>query len=153
MWRNYIVQIAKAASQKLGKLFCCRKYFTSSQHFKLYVGLIHPRLEYCSHIWGGSSFTSLLDRVESKAIRLINDSTLTDSLDSLSLRRKLASLSLFYKYFNGRCSVELAGCVPPLLRRARNTHQATFSHRFCVELVNSRIWRHSDCFLPIVSCL
>ena len=36
-----------------------------------------------------------LDRVHSKAFRLISSSTLTDSLPSLSLRRDVASLSVF----------------------------------------------------------
>ena len=71
-WRDHIVQIAKSASKKLGFLFRRKQYFNSAQLFKLYTGFIHPCLEYCSHIWGSSSYTSLLDRVESKAIRLIS---------------------------------------------------------------------------------
>ena len=31
---------------------------------------IRPCLEYCSHIWHSSPYTSLLDRIESKAILL-----------------------------------------------------------------------------------
>ena len=67
-WRDHIVQIAKSASKKLGVLFRCKQYFNSAQLFKLYTGFIRPCLEYCSHIWGSSPYTSLLDRVESKAI-------------------------------------------------------------------------------------
>ena len=92
-WRDHIVQIAKSASKKLGVLFRCKQYFNSAQLFKLYTGFIRPCLEYCSHIWGSSPYTSLLDRVESKAIRLISDPSLTSTLDPLSLRRKVASLS------------------------------------------------------------
>merc|ERR1712090_2536 len=75
----------------------------------------------------GSPSTSLLDEVESKAVRLINNPILISSLDPLSLRRKVASLSLFYKYYFGHCSIVLAGCVPPPLQRPRNTRQATYS--------------------------
>ena len=71
-WRDHIVQIAKSATRKLGVLFRCRRYFSSDQLLKLYVGLIRPCLEYCSHIWGGSPSASILDRIEAKAIRLIN---------------------------------------------------------------------------------
>jgi len=152
-WRNHIVQIVKSASKKLGVLFRCKNFFTSAQLLKLYIGLVRPRLEYCSHIWGGSPYTFLLDRVESKAFRLIDDPTLTSSLDSLSLRRNVASLSLFYRYFHGHCSEELASCVPPPLRRPRSTRQATTSHRFSVDIANSRINRFSDCFFPTVSRL
>ena len=97
-WRDHIVQIAKSASKKLGVLFRCKQYFNSAQLFKLYTGFIRPFLGYCYHIWGSSPYTSLLDRIESKAIRLIGDPSLTLTLDPLSLRRKVASLSLFYCY-------------------------------------------------------
>ena len=152
-WRNHIVQIAKSASKKLGVLFRCKKFFTPAQLLKLYTGLIRPSLEYCSHIWGASSYTSLLDRVESKAFRLINDPTLTSTLDSLTLRRKVASLSLFYRYYHGRCSRELAECVPPPLGRPRGTRQATSSHEWSVALSNPHIGRFGDCFFPTVSRL
>ena len=95
-WSDHIVQIAKSASKKLGDLFRCKQYFNSAQLFNLYTGFIHPCLEYCSHIWCSSPYTSLLDRVESKAICLTGDPSLTSTLDPLSLRRKVASLSLFY---------------------------------------------------------
>ena len=46
-----------------------------------------------SYIWGSSPYASLLDRIESKAIHLIGDPSLTSTLDPLSLRRKVASIS------------------------------------------------------------
>ena len=152
-WRDHIVQIAKSASKKLGVLFRCKLYFNSAQLFKLYIGFIRPCLEYCSHIWGSSPYTSLLDRVESKAIRLISDPSLTSTLDPLSLRRKVASLSLFYRYYFGHCSDELAACIPPPMARPRSTRQATFAHNYCVELSNARINRFSDGFFPSTSHL
>ena len=112
-WRDHIVQIAKSASKKLGVLFWCKQYFNAAQLFKLYIGFIRPCLEYCSYIWGSSPYTSLLDRIESKAIRLIGDPSLTLTLDPLSPRRKVASLSLFFRYYFGHCSDELAACIPP----------------------------------------
>ena len=152
-WRSHIVQIAKSASKKLGVLFRCKNFFTSAQLLQLYTGLIRPRLEYCSHIWGASSSTSLLDRVESKAFCLIDYPDLTLNLDSLALRRKVASLSLFYRYYHGRCSSELAACVPPPLGRPRATRQANTSHERSVALTNPRIGRYGDCFFPSVSRL
>lgn len=44
----------------------------------IYKSLVRPCLEYASHVLGGSTHTALLNRVESKAIRLINSSPLTD---------------------------------------------------------------------------
>src|SRR5678815_3510703 len=98
--------VARAASKKLRVLFRMRDFFSSSQLLQLYKGLIRPCMEYYSHIWGGSGFTRLLDRVESKAKRLINCSVLSSSLDPISLRRDVGALSLFYRYRSGRCSRE-----------------------------------------------
>ena len=152
-WRDHIAQIAKSASKKLGVLFRCKHYSNSAQLLKLYTGFIRPCLEYCSHIWGCSPYTSLLNRVESKAIRLIGDPSLTSTLDPLSLHRKVASLSLFYCYYSGHCSEELATCVPSSMARPRSIRQASFSHNCCVELSNARINRFSDGFFPSTSCL
>merc|ERR1712120_64657 len=70
-WKSHITQLAKSASQKLGVLFRFRNYFNSRQLLTLYVGTIRPCMEYCSHVWGHSPGVELLDRVESKAFRLI----------------------------------------------------------------------------------
>ena len=114
----------------LGVLFRCKQYFNSAQLFKLYTSFFRPCLEYCSHIWGSSPYTSLLDRVESKAIRLIGDPSLTSTLDPLSLRHKVASLSLFlllllwsllwwigrlYSTSNGSATFHTAGNICPQL--------------------------------------
>ena len=79
-------------------------------------------------ISGSSPYTSLLNRVESKAISLIGDPSLTLTLDPLFLHRKVASLSLFYRYYFGHCSDELATCIPPPMARPCSTWQASFAH-------------------------
>ena len=135
-----------------GVLFRCKHYINSAPLLKLYTGFIRPCLEYFSHIWG-SSHTSLLNRVESKAICLIGDHSLTSTLDPLSLCRKVASLSLFYRYYFGHCSEELASCIPPPMTLPRFTRQASFAHNYCVELSNGRINRFSDGFFPSTSRL
>ena len=137
----------------MGVLFRCKQYFNSAQLFKLCTGFIRPCLEYCFHIWGSSPYTSPLDRVESKAIRLICDPSLTSTLDLMSLCCKFASLSLFYRYYFGQCSDELAACIPPPMARPLSTRQASFAHNCCVELSNARINRFSDGFFPSTSRL
>ncbi|KAL7631063.1 UNVERIFIED_CONTAM: hypothetical protein RMT77_018639 [Armadillidium vulgare] len=100
-------------------------------------------MEYASHIWGGSTHTVLLEKVESRAFRLINSPALTNSLQSLSTRRIVASLSLYYRYYNGHCSSELSRCIPPPLRRARTTRLSTQSHPFSVQLSDPRLNRYA----------
>ena len=121
--RDHIFHIAKLASQELGVLFQRKWYFNSTQSFRCYTGFVHPSLEYFSHIWGTSPSTSFVDTVESKAISLIDDPSLTSTLDPLSLHHKVDSLSFFYHYYwyFGHCSNELAACIPPLIVWPRAT--------------------------------
>jgi hypothetical protein len=146
-WRDHITSLAKTASKKLGVLRRFRDFFTPTQLLSLYRGLIRPCMEYGCHVWGGSPHTALLGRVESKAFRLINESLLTASLQPLALRRNVASLSLFYRYYNGHCSSEISQHMLPPLRRARNTRQASQSHPFSVQLPNARVNRYSQSYI------
>merc|ERR1712030_125544 len=102
---------------------------------------------------GGSSSTHLLNRVESKAYRLIISPTVTANIPSLSLRRNVASLSLFYRYYFGQCSVELASRVPPTKLWQRGTRQASSSHAFSVDVGHRRIGRYDVSFFPSTSRL
>ncbi|KAL7638931.1 UNVERIFIED_CONTAM: hypothetical protein RMT77_010465 [Armadillidium vulgare] len=103
-------------------------------------------MEYSSYIWGGSSHTVLLEKVESRAFRLINSPALTNSLQSLSASRIVASLSLNYRYYNGHCSSELSRRIPPPLRRARATRLSTHSHPFSVQLSDHRLIRYTHSY-------
>ena len=105
-------------------------------------------MEYASHVWWGSTHTALLNRVESKAFRLINYSSLVDCLQPLSHRRNIASLALFYRYFHANCSSDLANCVPPLLPRPRCTRLASSSPPYSVHLSNARVNQYSQSFFP-----
>ena len=97
-WNTHILSIAKHASEKLGFLSRARGCLSPSQLLTIYKSQIHPSLEYCSHVWRGASrsFLHLLGKVQSKTIRLINNQSLTKSLKSLSHRRVVADLSIFY---------------------------------------------------------
>lgn len=74
---EHISEVAKSTFKKLGVLFRCRKCLSPEQLLQLYVWLILPCMEYCSYKWGDFPFTALLDKVESKAICLINDPNIT----------------------------------------------------------------------------
>ena len=106
-WKPHINSIAKYASQKLGFLSRARDCFSPSQLLTIYKSQIRPSPEYCSHVWCGAAKASLhLGRVQSKAIRLINNPNLTNSLQSLSHRHLVSDLSIFYRYCHGHCSQE-----------------------------------------------
>ena len=65
-------------------------------------------------MWG-FTHTALLNRVESKSCRPINSSPLNDWFQPLSLRQNVASLSVFYRFFNAYCTIDVANCMPPIL--------------------------------------
>ena len=154
-WKPHINSIAKHASQKLGFLSRARGYFSPSQLLTIYKSQIRPSLEYCSHVWGGAPKSSLhlLDRVQSKAIGLINNPNLTNSLQSLFHRRLAADLSIFYRYFHGHCAQEIKNIIPDPARRVRTTRSSTYSHPFQVTLPNPRTLAHKSSFIPRTSQL
>ncbi|CAH1993680.1 unnamed protein product [Acanthoscelides obtectus] len=89
IWREHISSIAAAAGKRLGYMFRAKKYFSPHDLLTLYKAQIMPSLEYCSNVWGSAAPTtlSMLDAVQMRAVRLIDDSSLTDSLGTLSHRR------------------------------------------------------------------
>ena len=147
-WKLHISSLAKSASMKLGVLWRLRQFFSPPQLLSLYRGLIRPCMEYASHVWGGSTHTALLNRVESKAFRLISSPPLTNCLQSLKFRRNVASLAIFYRYFHGYCSSELANCMPPPLLRPRCTRLSTYSHPYSVQLPYARVNQYLHSFIP-----
>ena len=108
-----------------------RLFFSTSQLLARYRNLICP--------W----FSCL-----TKAFRLINSPPLTDCLDSLSHRRNVGSLSLYYRYFHSDCSSELVNCMPPPLPRPRCTILSTSSYPCSVHLSNPRVNQYLHSFIP-----
>ena len=129
-FKEHIVSLSKNASKKLGVMRRLRGYFSPSQLLALYRGVVRPCMEYSSHVWGGScqSHLQLLDKVESKAFHLINSPILTDNLQTLSERRSVATLSLFYRYYNKHCSSELANHVGKSYKPVRETRWTSSVH-------------------------
>ena len=80
--KTHIHSLTKHASQKLGFFAKARGFFSSSHLLFIYKSQIRLSMEHCSHIWGGTPKSTLcvLDKVQSKAIRLINHPNLTKSL-------------------------------------------------------------------------
>ncbi|MPC99166.1 hypothetical protein E2C01_094563 [Portunus trituberculatus] len=112
-WKLHISSLAKTASMKLGVLRRLRQFFSPLQQLTLYKGLIRP---------------FLLDRVESKAFCLINFPPLT--LQPLSHRRNVASLTIFYRYFHVNYSTDLTNYMPPRLLWPRCTRLSSSSHPY-----------------------
>ena len=63
-----------------------------------------------------------------------HDSTLYSKCELLAHRRDVASLSLFYKYYFGRCSSELAKLVPLPFSRGLSTRYSDGLNDFLVTI-------------------
>ena len=139
-WDDHITSIAKSAAQKLGFLYRSKRYFSPQQLLTLYKSQVRPGLEYCSHVWGSApkSTLKLLDSVQKRAVRLIGDTKLTDSLPSLAHRRAVGDLALFYRYFHGKCSSEIKSIMPALASFNRPTRHNQSWHPFAVQLKTQR---------------
>ena len=132
-WGSYIISIAKTASKKIGALIRSMKFLSPEVALYLYKSTIRPCMEYCCHVWAGapSCYLDLLDKLQKRICRIVGPS-LAASLEPLVHRRNVASLSLFYRYYFGRCSSELAQLVPLPFSRGRSTRYSERLHDFSV---------------------
>ena len=109
---------------------------------------------FSAHVWsialmsgGGSTHIALLNRVEFKAIRLINSPPLTDCLDSLSHRRNVAPyLSSTAIFMLTALHKLLTACTPPIPRSHCN-RLSTASHPYSVYLPNARVNQYLNSFI------
>ena len=89
------------------------KFLSPEVVLYLYKSTIRPCMEYCCHVWAGapSCYLELLNKLQKRICRTVGPS-LAASLESLAHHRNVANLSLFYRYYFGRCSSELAQLIP-----------------------------------------
>ena len=92
-------------------------------------------MEYYCHVWAGapSCYLELLDKLHKRICRAVGPS-LAASLEPLAHRQNVASLSLFYRYYFGRCPSELADLVPLPYSQGRSTCHFDRLHDFSVTI-------------------
>ena len=92
-------------------------------------------MEYCCHVWAcaPSCYLELLDKPQKRICRTVGP-LLAASLEPLANRWNVVSLSLFYRYYFGRCSSELAQLVPLPYSRGRSTRYSDRLHDFSVTI-------------------
>ena len=134
-WGSYIISIAKTASKKIGALIRSMKFHSPEVALYLYKSTICPCMEYCCHVWTGAPrcYLDLLDKLQKWICRIIGPS-FAASLEPLAHRRNVASLSLFYRYYFGRCSSKLAPLLPLPFSRVRSTRYSDRLHDFSVTI-------------------
>ena len=117
-WDSYIISISRAASKK----FRYMKFRSPKAALYLCRCTKRPCTEYFCHAWDDapSCYLESPDYLQ-KRIRRTFGSSLAASLEPMTHRRNVASLSYF-----GRCSSELAQVVPLPYSRGKSIH---YSHR------------------------
>ena len=134
-WGSYIISIAKTGSKKIGALIRSMKFLSPGVALYLYKSTIRPCMEYCCHIRAGtpSCYLDLVDKLQKRICRIVGP-PLAGSLEPLAHRQNVASLSLFYRYYFGRCSLELAQVVPLPFSQGRSTGYSDRLHDFSVTI-------------------
>ena len=134
-WGSYIISIAKTASKKIGALIRSMKFLSPEVALYFYKSTIRAIMEYYCHVWAAAPncYLELLDKLQKRICRPVGPS-LAVSLEPLAHRRNVASLSLFYRYYIGRCSSELAQLVPLPYSRGRSTRCSDRLHDFSVTI-------------------
>ena len=106
-------------------------------------------MEYCCHVWAGgpSYYLELLDKLQKQIYRIAGPS-LAASLEPLAPCRNVASLSLFYRYYFGRCSSELAQLASLPYSQGRCTHYSERFHDFFVTIPRCYYDVYFNSFFP-----
>ena len=101
----------------------------------LFESTIWPCMEYCCHVLAGgaSCYLEFLDKLQKWICRTIGP-CLAASLEPLAHHPNIASLSLSYSCYFGRCSSEMAQLVPPHCSREKSSRYSDRLHDFSVTI-------------------
>ena len=85
------------------------RFFSPKVALHLYKSTLRPYMEYCCHVWAVAPISGfeLLDKLQKRICRTVGP-CIGVSLEPLAQRRNVASLNIFYRYYFGRRSSELA---------------------------------------------
>ena len=123
------------------------KFYSPEVALYLYKSTIRPCMEYCCHVWASapSCYLELVHNLQIRICKTVGRS-LAASLEPLAHRRNVASL--FYRYYFGRCSSELAQLVPLPFSRGRSTRYSDRLLDFSVTLPRCNKDVHVNSFFP-----
>ena len=111
------------------------KFLSPEVALYLYKSTIQPCMEYCCHVWADapSCYLELLEKLQKQICKTVGPS-LTASLEPLAHCWNVTSLSLFCRYYFGRCSSELTQLIPLPFYWGRSTRYSDRLHDFCVTI-------------------
>ena len=133
-WGSYIISIAEGASNKIGAFTGFMKYLFPEIALHFYKSTIQPCMEFCCHVWAGAPscyFELLATKMDMRTV----SPSLATSLEPLAHHRNTASLSLFYRYYFGRSSSELAQLVQLPFSHRRSASYSDRLHNFAITIL------------------
>ena len=145
----YVVSIANTTSKNIGALIRSVMFLSLEVALHLYKSTIHSCIEYCCHIWASAPclYLELLDKLQKQICRTVGPS-LAASLEPSVHHQNVVSLSLFYRYYFGRCSSELVQLVPLPFSQGSSTHYFDRLHDFSVTIPRSYKDAYVNSFFP-----
>ena len=125
------------------------KFLSCEVVLYLYRSTIHPCMEYYCHVMAGapSCYLELLDKLQERICMSVGPS-LAASLEPLVHHWNVTSVSLFYRYYFGRCSSELAQLVPLPFSQGRSTCYSDRLHDFSVTILACHKNVYVNIFFP-----
>ena len=143
-WGFYTIFIAQ-----IGTVIRSIKFFSPEVALYLYKSTIHSCMEYCCHVWAGvpSVYLELLDKLQKQTWRTVGPS-LAASLEPLTHCQNVASISLFDRYYFGRCSSEQPHLIPFPFSWGMSPHYSDRLHDFSVTIPRCYKDVYVNSFIP-----
>ena len=153
-WRSYIVSKTETAVKKIGSFIRSMKFLSPEAALFLSKFTMCPCMEYRCHVWAGapSCYFELLDELQKRIYRTFGP-PLAASLEPLADCQNVAGLSIFYRYYFGRCSSEPAQLVPLPFSRGGSTCYSDRLHSFSVTIFRCYKNVYVNSFFPCAARL
>ena len=125
------------------------KFLSPEVALYLYKSTVKPCIEYCCHVWAGapSCYLELLDKLQKWICKTVGPSLAT-FLEPLAHHGNVACLSLFSRYYFGRCSSELAQLVYLPYSQGRSTCYSDRLYDFSVTIPRCYKYVYVSSFFP-----
>jgi len=145
-FNRHVRRICKTASLKVTALRRASHLLNPQGILTLYKSQIRPHLEYASLAWSSTAPTNLnrLDKIEKRALRLIQEASNPGHIDSLEHRRDVGALTVLHKAQVQQVP-HLSSLRLPPHGRERST-RTVHSNRLLVEVPRSRSSQHQRTF-------
>ena len=126
LWQNWFVSSREPMIYSM-------KFCSPEDALYLYKSAIWPCMEYCCYVWADapSCCLDMLDKKQELVCRTVGPSP-SVSHKHLADCQNVASLSIFYRYYFGIYSSELAALVPLPISCRRSSCYSNRLHNFSV---------------------